>query len=116
MAINVFGQAGPAVNAQQVYGAPDFQQPFMQSQVPQYGIQSLIEGQAAGPQTGLDWQRVMSMLYGAMKTTPYDYGGAPSSPGGGGSYGGAPKAQVYTRMPAPVAKSLPSLSSLMGSV
>lgn len=116
MAIDLFGSAGPAVNAQQVYGAPDFQQPFMRSQVPQYGIQSLMEQQATAPQTGVDWQRVMSMLYGAMKTQPYDYGGAPSSPSGSGAYGGAPKAQVYTRMPAPVAKSLPTLSSLMGSV
>lgn len=115
MAINVMGQAGPGVLAQQVYGAPaDMQQPFMVSRAPQYGLQALME-QNMAPAPGVDWGKLLSAMYatGGSSPKPYDYGSPAASPSGAPRVGDAPKARVANSLPQTSLKALPSLASLL---
>lgn len=121
MAIDIFGAQSPTAMASEVYGTGG-----NMSMIPQgdTGLPPSIGGfsqarnaafdqMVAGAKPGVDWNKLLGSVMGAMKTQPYSYAPGPQAPGGGAKLGDAPKARNFAQMPAVQKAVLPSLAQLL---
>jgi hypothetical protein len=121
MAIDIFGAQSPTAMASEVYGTGG-----NMSMIPQgdMGLPPSIGGfsqarnaafdqMVAGAKPGVDWNKLLGSVMGAMKTQPYSYTPGPQAPGGGAKLGDAPKARNFAQMPAVQKAVLPSLAQLL---
>ncbi len=121
MAIDIFGAQSPTAMASEVYGTGG-----NMSMIPQgdMGLPPSIGGfsqarnaafdqMVAGAKPGVDWNKLLGSVMGAMKTQPYAYTPGPQAPSGGAKLGDAPKARNFAQMPAVQKAVLPSLAQLL---
>jgi hypothetical protein len=121
MAIDIFGAQSPTAMASEVYGTGG-----NMSMIPQVdmGLPPSIGGfsqarnaafdqMVAGAKPGVDMNKALAAIMGAMKTQPYSYAPGPQAPSGGVKLGDAPKAKNFAQMPAAPKVSLPSLAQLL---
>lgn len=121
MAIDIFGAQSPTAMASEVYGTGGNMSMIPQGDIglpPSIGGFSQARNAAfdqmvAGAKPGVDWNKLLGSVMGAMKTQPYAYTPGPQAPGGGAKLGDAPKARNFAQMPAVQKAVLPSLAQLL---